>query len=89
LQFFHEDITTELENLVKQRDVIKKNLRILNGKIKSFEKNKADITKLKSFREKANFMRGQVSTLISVFLNNNEVINSDESTKELRDRVKN
>lgn len=88
LQFFHEDITTELEKLVQQRDAIKKNLRILNGKIKSFEKNREDIAKSKSFREKANFMRGQVSTLISVFFNNNEVINSDESTKELRDRVK-
>ncbi|MBA0215393.1 DUF3732 domain-containing protein [Pectobacterium brasiliense] len=88
LQFFHEDITTELENLIKQRDLIKKDLRILNGKIKTFEKNKSDLSKAKNFREKANFMRGHVSTLISVFLDNNEVINSDDPSKELKNRIK-
>lgn len=87
LQFFHEDITTELENLIKRRDIIKKDLRILNGKIRTFEKNKSELAKSKNFREKANFMRGQVSTLISVYLNNNEVINSDDSTKELKSRI--
>lgn len=87
LQIFHEDITTELENLIKRRDDIKRNLRILNGKIKAFEKNKLELAKSKNFREKANFMRGQVSTLISVYLNNNEIINSDDSTKELKSRI--
>ncbi len=87
LQFFHEDITIELENLVKRRDFIKKELRVINGKLKTFENNKKELSKLKDFREKANFMRGQVSSLISLFLSNNEIINSNDSTKDLRKRI--
>ncbi|QWT41738.1 DUF3732 domain-containing protein [Dickeya dadantii] len=88
LQFFYEDASNELEKLIIKRDSLKRSIRISNAKIKNFEKNKDELLKIKNFREKANFMRGKVSTLISVFLNKNDIIDSGDNLSELRNKIK-
>ncbi|RRO05337.1 DUF3732 domain-containing protein [Pectobacterium aquaticum] len=88
LQFFYEDASNELEKLIIKRDSLKRSIRISNAKIKNFEKNKDELLKIKNFREKANFMRGKVSTLISVFLNKNDIIDSGDDLSELRNKIK-
>nr|SAY42311.1 Uncharacterised protein [Serratia marcescens] len=88
LQYFQEDTSQELERLIKQKDSIKKDIRVSNAKIKNYEKNKIELSKLNNFREKASFMRGKVSSLISSFFKNNDIINSSDSLKDLRDKLK-
>ncbi len=88
LQYFQEDTSQELERLIKLKDSIKKDIRILNAKIKDYEKNKIELSKFNNFREKASFMRGKVTSLISSFFKNNDIINSSDNLKTLRDRLK-
>jgi len=88
LQFFYEDTSSELEKLIVKKDSLKRNVRISTAKIKEFENNKNELLKIKSFREKASFLRGKASTLISVFLKNNDIINSENNSSELMDKIK-
>lgn len=88
LQYFQEDTSQELERLIKLKDTIKKDIRVLNAKIKGYEKNKIELSKLNNFREKASFMRGKVTSLIASFFKNNDIINSSDNLKTLRERLK-
>lgn len=88
LQYFQEDTSQELERLIKLKDSIKKDIRVSNAKIKDYEKNKIELNKLNNFREKASFMRGKVTSLISSFFKNNDIINSSDNLKTLKDRLK-
>lgn len=86
LSDFYQDSSFEIDNLRQERTQIKNQITLVSSKLKEFEKNKKELTLLKSQREKASFIKGKVETLLSVYNRNNNIINKNEELDELKKR---
>lgn len=88
LSEFHQDSSMEIERLIKERSKLRNELKIIKAKNNEFEKNKKEIEKLKTNREKASFIKGKVEMLVSIYNRNNKIINKNEELEELKKRNK-
>jgi len=88
LKEFHQDSSVELEKLRKERTNLRNEIKIVKAKNDEHEKNRKEISNLKSNREKASFIKGKVEMLVSIYNKNNKIINKNDELDEIKERNK-